>query len=162
MIWRTTTWSSRTTGLRQGAGDGEDGAFAGIDDGGEVLHIQHAHVGDGERAAAHLVGGELAGAGLVGERLGARADFQQRQFVRRCGSPARPGPAPARPRGRDGRGCSSAWSCRRSRCSPSGNSCSVSTTACGDEVRDGVGRARRLELRCGTPQGRSCPPTTVT
>ena len=130
MIERTTTLSSRTTGFLQRAGHGEDGALAGIDDRGEVLHVEHAHVGDGEGAAGHLVGRELAGAGLVGEFLGARVQLGQRQFVRVADRPARPGPAPATPRRRDARGCSSGCVLPSVELFTSGNSFSVSTTAC--------------------------------
>ena len=68
-------------GLFQGAGDGENGAFAGVDDGAEVLDVQHAHVRDRERAAGHFVRRQFAGARLVGELLGGGANFRHRQLA---------------------------------------------------------------------------------
>jgi len=42
----------------------ENGAFTGILDGGEVLDVQHAHVGNRERTSRYLCRCQLAGAGL--------------------------------------------------------------------------------------------------
>ena len=47
--------------------DGEDRAFRRIDDGRELLDVEHPEVRDRERRAAHLRRAELAGAGALGE-----------------------------------------------------------------------------------------------
>ena len=69
-------------GLLERGRNREDGGFARVDDGGEILHVQHAHVRDGEGAARHVVGCEFAGARLVGQGFRLGVELSHAQFVR--------------------------------------------------------------------------------
>jgi hypothetical protein len=68
-------------GLGEGGAGGQDGRLGGVDDGGELLHAEHAEVGDGEGAAAHVVGGQLALAGAADQLPGLAGDLGEGQVV---------------------------------------------------------------------------------
>ena len=60
------------------AADGEDRGVGRVDDGGEALHVEHAHVADAERGGAVLLVAEGAAVGAADEVLGGGGNLEQR------------------------------------------------------------------------------------